>query len=158
MRLAKAALLSLILAPPAQADITRGCSAQWVVRAGPSERVVASFDSRGRCRNRIHANDCRRAARDAAMACFRDHWARRWDDRIRAGTALPPNCVGRGDTGVRGYRVGDIKRALEQQACGFGAPPFPVTVIGRTRGDTGCGGEVALTGTYVIKDEMCGKR
>lgn len=144
---------------PLAADITRGCKAFWEVRAGTASRTFGKFDSRGSCRGKAKANDCRRQARSFAQQCFRDHWARRNSASIKSGASKPPHCLGRrGNIGVRNYSVTDVKRALEQTACAMQfSPPFRVRVIGRTSGDKRCAGEVPLTSTYEIRDAMCGK-
>lgn len=170
LRLAAVASLVLAAALPARADETRGCAAQWEVRyartevdgrlQNPAVRSFGRFESRGRCRSRVYANDCRRQARGYAQDCFRDHWNRRWDEAIREGDRTPPECVGgRGGVGVVNYDVDDLKEQIERHACAFQvATPFRVHVVGRTWGDDRCAGEVVVTRNYVIKDEMCGKR
>jgi hypothetical protein len=151
--------LSSGLTSPAAADTTRGCKAVWEVRSGNTTRQFGGFEARGRCRGKAWANDCRRAARGYAQSCFRSAWANRWVDSIRRGDHLPPNCVGRGDIGVRGYPRGDLKTSLERQACSMQrAVPFKVQVIGRTYDGKRCDGEVLLAGTYEITDAMCGKQ
>ena len=147
------------LAEPALADVTRGCKAVWEIRSGGATRQFGDFEARGRCRGTAWANDCRRAARGYAQSCFRSAWANRWNGPIRRGEALPPDCVGRGDIGVRGFPRGDLKTTLERQACGLQrATPFRVQVIGRTFDGERCGGEVVLTDGYEITDDMCGKQ
>jgi len=144
----------------ATADVTRGCSAQWEVR-NPSTgdvRGFGRFESRGRCRSSVYANDCRRAARQYAQDCFNSAFEERWNTDINSGRLKPPNCVGRGDIGVRSYGVVNLKSEIERHACSFqSTTPFPVDVIGRTFGGTRCSGALTIS-SYEIKDEMCGKR
>ena len=153
-------VLTIAASPvPLAADTTRGCKAVWEVRAGAISRTFGQFESRGRCRGKAWANDCRRQARSFAKNCFWDHWARRNNVSVKSGAHKPPNCVGRGGIGVRNYSVIDVKQALERVACAMPfSPPFTVVVIGRTFGGKRCQGEVFLTGTYEIRDAMCGKK
>ena len=155
-----AALIIALNSGPLIADTTRGCKATWEVRVGAAPpRTFGLFDSRGRCRGKAWANDCRRQARTFAQQCFWDHWARRNSPEIKSGAQKPPHYLGRGDIGVRNYSVTDVKQALEREACAMHiSPPFTVVVVGRTFDGKRCDGEVVLTGTNEIRDKMCGKQ
>lgn len=150
--------LQAVMAIPAVADITRGCKARWEVQYGGGARAFGEFESRGRCRSRAYANDCRRAARGYAQECFRGAWNERWNEDVRAGRRKPAGCIGRSNFGVRYYNVTDIKRELERNGCAMLVNrPFTIKLVGRTWGDDRCGGEVVLSTTYGITDEICGK-
>ena len=153
------ALCAAVSIPAASfADITRGCAAIWKIKAGSIQKEFGRFEARGRCRGKAWANDCRRNARGYAQECFRESWNRRWEEDIRSGKYIPSTCLARGDIRVKNFRVRDLKRDIELNACSMPiARPFRVQVIGRTWGDKRCGGEIVLSSTYEIKDEMCGK-
>ncbi len=144
---------------PSHADTSRGCKARWEIRSGASVRAFGHFEARGSCRNSARANDCRRAARKYAQDCFWSHWGARWDDRIRNGTHRPSHCLGRGGLGVRNYRLTDLKRGIEQQACSIGrSTPFTVTVVGVTYDGKRCDSQTMVSASYTITGEMCGKQ
>ena len=148
---------ALAIPATASADITRGCKAAWVIKAGGTSRHFGQFDARGRCRGKAWANDCRRAARGYAQECFREAWSKRWDDDYRSGKYVASTCLARGDIRVRGYSTPDIKKEIERQACAMQlSTPFTVKVYGRTWDGKRCDGEIFIS-DYVIKDEMCGK-
>ncbi len=160
MRLSFALALCAALSVPSAslADITRGCAAIWKIKVGSTQKEFGRFEARGRCRGKAWANDCRRAARGYAQECFREAWDRRWEEDIRSGAKKPGTCLARGDIRVKNYPVRDLKRDIEWHACAMNiARPFRVQVIGRTWGDKRCGGEIVVSNTYEIKDEMCGK-
>ncbi len=141
---------------PAAADITRGCKARWEVRFGATTVTFADFDVRGRCRSKAYANDCRRAARAYAQECFRSHWNYRWNDDVRRGVLKPPSCLRRGDIGVMSYPLRDVKRAVEFHTCQTtNQRPITVLIVGRTYDGERCGGEVLLSSTYGVTEEMC---
>lgn len=141
-----------VLFAPQQAGATewRGCRAAIDVRDGGDMSTIWQFEGRGSCKNRAHANDCRRAARAAIEGCVREAWRTRWDRR------LPPACLtatgtsrahvkgiadtpfGRGP-GAQGHQ--DFKWAVERAACCRMHPnrdSVTVSVTASSFGDKGC--------------------
>jgi hypothetical protein len=145
------AVAVLLLADDAAAREWRGCSAQLRLEA-PGTIVLWSFEGRGSCRSRVYANDCRRAARSAILACVRDSWAIRWERRLSgscvsaegSGSNRPyvkgifNTNFGRGN-GAKGDQ--DFKWAIEHKLCCEIAPTAR-TVTARVGvhifGDAGC--------------------
>lgn len=145
------AVAVLVLADGATAREWRGCAAQIRLEI-PKTIVLWGFEGRGSCRSRVYANDCRRAARGAILACVRDSWAIRWERRLSgscvstegSGSNRPfvkgifDTDFGRG-RGAQGDQ--DFKWAIEHKLCCEVAPNAR-TVNARvgvhTYGDTGC--------------------
>jgi hypothetical protein len=147
---------------PAQADITRGCNAEYRIQVfkadGRSvtrpEVKLGRFTSRGKCRGKAWANDCRRAARSYANSCMQSHWIHRWSRET------PGQCRRFGSVGPQDYSLKDLKAEIEWYTCfGGAAPGFRDEVIlklrGVTSGDKRCGGDVALSSNYRVTGEMC---
>ena len=87
-RIAKRLLCISLLACsfPALADITRGCSASVGVyvmdkKADPYT-ILGTIQARAGCKNKIHADDCRRLARGQIDRCIADLWTGRNENRI----------------------------------------------------------------------------
>jgi len=83
-------MLLLACSFPALADITRGCSASVGVfvmdkKADPYT-ILGTIQARAGCKNKIHADDCRRLARAQIDRCIVDLWNGRNDN------ALPVSC------------------------------------------------------------------
>lgn len=78
----------LALALPAQADITRSCSASldvYVLDKKPNAYMnLATIEGRGSCSNKLHANECREQARREIDRCRGDLWAGRHANGIPA--------------------------------------------------------------------------
>jgi hypothetical protein len=87
-----AAGLAMTSVPAARADTTRGCKGDLRILDRPpnpgqkSWDLIATFEGRGSCKNRFHADDCRKRAADAIIRCAREMWATRNDE------VLPPSC------------------------------------------------------------------
>lgn len=88
----------------ADADITRGCKAMYVVNSA----WFAPFSARASC-SRLYPNKCRERAFDKIEKCVSVHWDERWD-RVK-----PTHCTPH--EGVYGYDIIDIKSTLEIVAC-----------------------------------------
>lgn len=151
-------------APAAWADETRGCDAQYeliylLIDDGKPTSVTklsfGRFTSRGLCRSRAYANDCRREARSLAHSCMQAHWTERWE-REKPGACYRQ----RANMGPQDYRLEDLKRAIEYTVCcSRSARSFReevrVRVVGRIWGDTRCAGETVLADSYVVTPQMC---
>jgi hypothetical protein len=112
---------------PQQAAATewRGCRGEIGIHDDRHNFVsLWQFEGRGSCKNRAHANDCRRAARGAIVACAQEAWRTRWDRRLPdvcrpvSGRAhvkgIADTFFGRGP-GAEGAQ--DFKWAVERAAC-----------------------------------------
>ena len=71
----------LVCSLPVLADITRGCSASVGVyvmdkKADPYT-ILGTIQARAGCKNKIHADDCRRLARQQIDRCIADLWTGR---------------------------------------------------------------------------------
>jgi len=154
--------LTLNAIPAAKADISRGCAARWEAHwsrtsvngklQNPKIVTFGRFDSRGRCRNRLKANECRDEARRYAQRCFNAHRAERWNARV------PDACqLQRGNRGAQSYKLKNLKKELEQRVCTGLRPTAKIRVhlIGKTWGDKRCGSTTELSRTYEISPEMC---
>ena len=147
-----AAVLSSVIAGEAAAREWRGCSAAIQIVAEGKLSTLWQFEGRGSCRSRAHANDCRRAARDAIANCVRAAWAERWSRKLpgqcapgsESGSTRPfvkgilDTDFGRG-RGAEGDQ--DFKWAVEHAACCWLHPTggrIQVMVGADTSGDTGC--------------------
>lgn len=157
----------LTLPGAANADIARHCTGylgaqllsgvdrngkRWV-RQGTKALAGVVFKGRGRCRNRLKANDCRRQARDLIVRCGRDLWAKRWSRSVPsscAGSSGGSRPYGRivswGSDGIspviRTQLTNDVKRAVEHSACCVLRPrdrQVNFSVYLAVHGDTGCG-------------------
>jgi len=147
-----ALLLVSLVAEDAAAREWRGCSASIEIVADGKRATLWELEGRGSCRNRAHANDCRRAARDAIANCVRGAWRDRWERKLpgecapgsESGSTRPfvkgilDTDFGRG-RGSQGEQ--DFKWAVEHAACCSLHPtagPLQVAVGADTAGDTGC--------------------
>lgn len=147
-----AALVGVALASvhPAAARIWRGCAVEITVVAEGKARDIWSFEGRGSCKNKFHANDCRRAARGAIDYCIQDAWRARWDFRIpsscypTSGSSRPyvkglaNTSFGRGP-GAQGDQ--DFKWAVERAVCCHLHPNrnrVTAQVSWNVHGDKGC--------------------
>lgn len=154
----------LAAAAPAGATISRGCAARYelvylLIDDGklirPESLTFGSFTSRGQCRSRVYANDCRREARSLAQSCMRAHVEERWERE------KPAECHRqRANMGPQDYSLEDLKRAIELTVCCHpGARSFDreavVRVVGRTSGDTRCDSAEVLLESYRVTEEMC---
>lgn len=87
-KLKSLAMCLAILAMPAQADITRSCSASvgvYVLDNKPNAYMgLATIQGRGSCNNKLHANECRERARREIDRCRADLWAGRHANSIPA--------------------------------------------------------------------------
>lgn len=170
MRLAVITAVAILVAAPAAANITRGCSAGLYIRgAGPEPVVdIARLDGRGNCGSKAKANDCRRRAHSYLATCASEMWATRWDH------ALPNSCKnmtsGRGGVSLD-WLVGDgrvdrrdsVKDRIEWEVC-CGARAIQGTATFSVemgiQGDKGCGplkwgakaygDQRTLTGSYEV--------
>lgn len=133
-----AAVLIPASASTAQAEITRHCTGY----IGPT--IIAGIDSRGRqftigfqksragvflggrgtCRGKAWANDCRRRARDAVIACARELWRTRRSRRVptnacgSAYTSRPPHgYITQWGSPPRSVLRGNVKGAVQHAAC-----------------------------------------
>lgn len=162
------------LATQAVADISRGCNARYdlvylLVDGGKftSEKRLSfgHFTSRGMCRSKVYANDCRREARDLAHSCMQAHWDKRWGiaetEGARKRRIKPGQCLRqRANMGPQDYSLDDLKTAIEETVCcRQDAPSFNqyvrVRLEGHTSGDKRCGRSEILTETYKVTPEMC---
>jgi hypothetical protein len=121
----------------ASAEIVRSCSGQVF--------GIATIGGEGTCKNKAHANDCRKHAHDAILDCAKALYAAR-----ASGTKLPAACRGGGGAkravlhwdqiilGIRGDNLGDRIRWNEccrgQNPNRKGKTGFSVRVVG----DKGC--------------------
>ncbi len=143
---------SVVVAQPSAAREWRGCKASIAILADGRRSTLWEFEGRGSCRNRAHANDCRRAARDAIANCVRGAWRDRWDRKLPGECATGnesasdrPFVKGIANTGFgrgRGSRGDqDFKWAVEHAACcklNPNAGNIRVIVGADTQGDSGC--------------------
>ena len=150
---AGAAIVVLLLANDAVADISRGCKGTILIHTAGKSVPVATVEGRGRCKNRFRANDCRRLARGAILNCARDHFAG------RARNDLPPSCTitgGGRPTAVLTWIVGppprlnSFQNRLVWNTC---CRPSPHTTdssfivrVG-VQGDTGCHASETIEGS-----------
>ncbi len=147
-----AAVLSSVIAGDAAAREWRGCSAAIQIIADGKLSTLWQFEGRGSCRNRAHANDCRRAARDAIANCVRTAWDERWNRKL-PGQCAPGSESGSNRPFVKGIYDTDFGRgrgsegdqdfkwAIEHAACCYLHPTggrIQVKVGANTSGDTGC--------------------
>lgn len=145
-----AVLCSMLWPQQAGAIEWRGCRGEISIRDAGHFESVWQFEGRGSCKNRAHANDCRRAARGAIEGCAREAWLTRWDRRMPyacrplSGSSrahvkgIADTAFGRGP-GAEGDQ--DFKWAVERAACCQMHPNRDrVTVsVGVTSfGDKGC--------------------
>lgn len=157
----------------ATADITRGCNARYdvvflLIDGGKPIKEkrfsFGHFTSRGMCKSKVYANDCRREARSLAHSCMQAHWDARWGIAANPGERKrrikPGECHRqRASMGPQDYQLADLKTEIEKTVCCTrGAPSFNrevvVRVEGRTSGDKRCGGATELS-TYTVTPEMC---
>lgn len=150
--------------PSAWASETRGCHARYEIiylqvddgkLTSQTRLSFGGFTSRGMCRSRVYANDCRREARSLAHNCMQAHWNERWE-RKKPGACYQQ----RASMGPQDYRLEDLKRAIEYTVCcGRSAPSFRdevrVRVVGRSWGGKRCDGETVLADSYVVTPRMC---
>jgi len=141
----------IAVAPTASAETARGCRGQlWIFvgdrqNAGEARELVASFEGRGTCKNRFHADDCRKRAADGIIRCARDMWATRNSGR------LPPSCrEERGDSFARVqlegimpgvFRAESILDRTRYAACckfNHRAPQVVTNLWVQVTGDIGC--------------------
>lgn len=174
LAIALLAIAGSALATQAVADISRGCNARYdlvylLVDGGKftSEKRLSfgHFTSRGMCRSRVYANDCRREARDLAHSCMKEHWKWRWGIAVSEGgrkqRIKPGQCHRqRANMGPQDYTLDDLKTAIEATVCcSAGAPSFNnyarVRLEGHTSGDKRCGKGSLLSETYTVTPEMC---
>lgn len=143
--------LWLVFGPTgATAGIVRSCSGTlW----GPV-RDIATINGEGTCKNKAHANDCRKQAQDAILACAKALYAAR-----TSGTKVPAACKGGGGAksavlhwdqvilGIRGNNLGDRVR---WNTCCRGKPPNTnqTKVFLSVAGDKGCGGTKTGKNTF----------
>ena len=148
--LAAATLAATLWPQQAGATEWRGCRGAIDVRGSGDVRTIWEFEGRGSCKNRAHANDCRRAARGAIEACAREAWRTRWDRRLPAachplsGTSrahvkgIADTFFGRG-SGSQGRQ--DFKWAVERAACCSmyrNRDSVKVSITASSYGDKGC--------------------
>ena len=158
------ACFTLAAAAPAGAAISRGCNAQYelvylLVDDGklitPQSLAFGRFTSRGQCRSRVYANDCRREARSLAQSCMDAHVRERWE-REKPGECYRQ----RANMGPQDYSLEDLKHAIELTVCcdpkarSFRREAV-VRVVGRTWGDTRCDSTEVLLESYKVTTEMC---
>lgn len=121
----------------------RSCSAWYEVKvtsvngAEPAPHIkrtkkVGNFSGRGRC-GTFGQNDCRRRARDFCHSCMKDHW--------QSKGSSPTSCTYySGGVGVQGYRIGNLKKTLDAQACiDLENVKIRYDVYRVTNGNKGCG-------------------
>jgi len=147
---AAAALCVMLWPQPAGAVEWRGCRGEIVIQGDNDYRTIWQFEGRGSCKNRAHANDCRRAAKGAIEACVFDAWRARWERRLPnscrplSGSSrahvknIADTFFGRGP-GAQGAQ--DFKWAVEQAACCRLSPNrdrVTVTIGVTSYGDKGC--------------------
>jgi len=167
-RLTLLSILGAVIALPgaASADITRHCTGymgaqllngvdkngKYWAQSGTKALAGVVFKGRGRCKNKLKANDCRRQARDLIVKCGKDLWAGRWSK------GLPASCVAvaSGDrpyggvvswgadntpSSIRAQLKNDVKRAVEHSACCVLRPTdrqLNFAVYLSVHGDNGC--------------------
>ena len=147
---AAATIAGCYFASAAQADTARGCRGQLLIfdsaphSGSPPKELLASFEGRGTCRNKFHADDCRKRAADGIIRCAREMWA------TRNSGHLPPSCTEeRGNSFARvelegihhTFRPGNVlDRARYAACCKFNASAaqVPATLRVAVTGDTGC--------------------
>lgn len=120
---------------------TRSCSAWYEVNVTsvngtvPAPHIretkrVGNFSGRGKC---SFPNDCRRRARDFCHSCMKDHW--------QSKGSSPTSCTYySGGVGVQGYRIGNLRKTLDAQACrDLENAKIRYDVYRVTNGNKGCG-------------------
>jgi hypothetical protein len=150
----------------AEATISRGCTGKFFVKAPYSGTVVIwTFEGRGTCRNSIHANDCRRAARSAIGYCVQEAWRARWQRTIPAACRETPGSSRPFVKGLAGTAFGrdrghgsqgdqDFKWEVERAACCRLNPladQVTVSVSASAFGDTGCAAVGAEGSDWVLE-------
>lgn len=150
--LAAAALTVTLWPQQAHATEWRGCRGTIDLREPGAIHTIWEFEGRGSCRNRAHANDCRRAARGAIETCVREAWRTRWDRRLPDACRPVPGSnrahvkgiadtfFGRGP-GSQGRQ--DFKWAVERAACCAmhrNSDSVDVAITASSYGDKGCEG------------------
>ncbi|WP_428410499.1 hypothetical protein [Hyphococcus sp.] len=129
----------------ASAEIHRGCSGwiesysvAWVNKKGdhvkwgngspPPGELVAAIEGRGFCRGKSQADECRKDAKNAVVACGRWIWEHRWSATMaeRIGGCVTAfsgsRAQGKIDDWARSDQpdvnlYGDIKRTVEYNSC-----------------------------------------
>jgi len=144
-----ALVLCTLLTQPAAAQMKRGCSGAIRMSSAPTGSIVlANMDASGFCKNRRHANDCRKAARRAIDNCAGALWDARWSHAIPAACTTRP---GGGRAGMNYFRWtqiivslphGDsLKDRIEHNVCcggGGRSDTYQARICWYTNGDTGC--------------------
>lgn len=160
----------------ANADINRHCTGYMGAQllggvdkngkswgqSGTKALAGVVFEGRGRCKNKLKANDCRRQARDLIVKCGKDLWAKRWSKSV------PPSCAAApsgsrpyariktwGSEGVwsavRAKLKNDVKRSVEHSACCVLRPTdrqVNFSVYLAVHGDKGCRHKSFVANTY----------
>ena len=127
---------------------TRTCRAWYEVkvisvndaRVNRKAVTVANFHSRGNCRNRFSANECRRVARDFAHKCMDTHW------NSADGNDTPRECQELQGLGVYDYNIRNLKQVIKTAVCSSLMPSdyknnkaiVVYSLVSGTSGDTGC--------------------
>ena len=160
-------------APPARADIYRGCAGfidiaitggKGLDASRATTKMLDEFEGRGQCDNKAQANTCRKRAMDNVFRCANDLWAARWNligdpKDGHPDRGLPESCLGRatGAKNVGPFRENpfgqffDIKHAIEHTACCQLQPTASSLNIGvfvSSVGDKGCGKNATGYGGY----------
>jgi hypothetical protein len=95
-------MLAIFASLPVKADITRSCTGSLDVSVNdklPNAWTnLASFEGSASCKNKLHANDCRRSARAEIDRCMSDLWTGRNSNAIPASCNNP---VGGSRSGVK---------------------------------------------------------
>jgi hypothetical protein len=146
-----AALSTLAAVPPAGAETARGCLGELRIFDRARDDIqkqwelLATFEGRGTCKNKLHANDCRKRAADGIIRCAREMWD------TRNGGTLPASCTQeRGNSFARTKLEGInpalfrpqsvLDRARFAACCKFNrvASQVPTNLWVVVIGDTGC--------------------
>jgi hypothetical protein len=142
-----ALLLSTLITPSAQADITRHCRGLYQLRvvsptiAWYTSFPIPPFTAEGTC-SAADPNRCRERARDRANRCMQANWDQRLG-RFRPNECGPSH-------GITGYNFTDLKRMIEAVGCCHLQSPIRNTsanlaVYRHSHGERGCGtGRVLL--------------
>jgi len=129
----------------ANADIHRGCSGgiysasvAWVNKKGdhiklgnastPPAEMVVQLEGRGFCEGRAQADECRKDAKNAIVACGRWIWEHRWSSTMaeRIGGCVTAFSGSRAQSKINEWArsdqpdvnlYGDIKRSVEYNSC-----------------------------------------
>ncbi len=159
--LAPLALTLALLAGPALADISRGCSGRFVVSLPWGKNVIlAELSGRSSCK-KSNPNKCRLKAYEAMGKCAEAIWNDRWSHQIPMHCRAWPS-GGRTQGGLRWTQVlmglpnggNSLKDRIEHNTCcrsGSYGKSYEVDLYYQTGGDKGCKGYIPRFGRFNFK-------